>query len=118
MTQIFKLDRRSFLSGLGSAFVLIRRSPRLLLPDAPAPRFWFGDRVRVSWICDDELDPVRLGKLLWMEGRVTGLIFDSPEVSLVSSWAYQVDFDNWCELLTPLPESVIESEDCLTPAIH
>jgi len=53
------------------------------------PRFWFGDIVRNSWICDDD------NKMHWEEGEVMGVIWDQNN----KQWAYAI---NW--VLSDQPE--------------
>ncbi len=92
------LQRRRLLQ-LSAAvpFFKLRSLPlktRSLPSDLPVPKFWFGDSVRETHVCDDELDPSNLGRVYHNYGSVQGLFF-YPDSYDPSGWVYLV---HWHEL--------------------
>ncbi len=72
------VSRRNLLKGLSLAFIpkVQNNSP---VPNAPPPKFWFGDRVSYCWVDDD-------GNSQDEFGQVTGLSWHP----LRKHWEYSV----------------------------
>jgi|SRR6476469_2235364 len=55
------------------------------------PKFKFGDRVALQYVCDDELDPDDFGKTFYDAGTVYGIAYNVPAID--KGYAYYVLFD-------------------------
>jgi hypothetical protein len=60
----------------------------------PPPRFNVGDRVRLTWVCDDEYDLEGFGKTLHEDGIVGGLVWNSPNSLPRDTWFYFIQYDD------------------------
>jgi hypothetical protein len=93
-----KTSRRSFLTGLTGLYLIPQpksqeRSP---LPDAPPPKFWFGDRVTWRWWVEDpndrdfEIEVVETGTVIGLARGQNQYYWDK----VYKSWWYWVKRDS------------------------
>lgn len=92
-----QFNRRQFFT-FGFTFVIPRPLKPPLIPGVPEPKFWFGDRVRVSWEWDDWRNPDCDGSILWQAGDIIGLFWS---FDLGNRWRYQIYWDEFCPNLMP-----------------
>jgi hypothetical protein len=115
--QLSSVSRRGFLTTLALSTLVPgsdsvqNRSEIAIPPTMPQPKFWFGQQVCVEYECDDELDPVNLGKTFRDYGVVVGMVYQQPEYG--DGWAYWVKWgklslDSWTEM--PYTDAAREDE--------
>lgn len=71
-----------------------RFSNGLTFQDLPQPKFRIGQYVFTEYLCDDELDLQRFGKLIRSYGWIVGLSYDDQETE-TPGWIYNVHHISW-----------------------
>lgn len=97
MPKIAVLSRRTFLKALTLLPVgdSVQNHPPIAISKYPIPKFWFCQRVRCEWLCDDEVDTLLFGQKLWYIGEIRGMVYNHPDLRLFSpQWSY---FVHWTE---------------------
>jgi hypothetical protein len=119
-SQTLPFSRRTLLAGLTGLCLVARPQPQRQspLPDAPPPKFWFGDHVVWSIWCDHPDDPTYEIEFFY-HGTIVGLAYGKNGLyykPTYECWWYLIDLDlEPGEALTnpKLPEHDLESEDLL-----